>query len=83
MAYLRKFQDSHTVGILLIGLGICVSFLALHLGVAFNYYEAWNRDTRYTYLGATYILQMLFGLMSIFNWHKIYDNFKTVRKEHK
>ena len=55
----------YQAGILLIALGLCASYIALHAGVAFNYYEAWNRDSRHVYLGAGYIIQELFCLLAI------------------
>lgn len=49
----------------LVLLGLFASFVVINLGVGYAYAEAWNSDTRYTYLLGAYPVLEMFNIMSI------------------
>lgn len=63
---ITAIKNKKRIGELLVLIGMVGCYLALHIGVGLNYFEAHNREGRYSYLAGTYPLQQLFIILTIF-----------------
>ncbi len=69
---IRNRQYSTDFEVFCIITGILGSMCVLLAGVSMNYMEAWNSNTRYTYMAGAYPLLQMFNLLSIGYCHNIY-----------
>lgn len=59
-------------------LGILLSIVLLHIMVSINYFDAWNRDQRFGYLGGSYLSQQLFILLAFIMFKNIMKSIHNI-----
>ena len=74
----KRKKKLYNFEVLICTLGTLLSILILHLIVSINYFDAWNRSTRYGYLGGSYPLQQAYIALSLTMGYQI---IKKIHKE--